>query len=67
MAIQQHREWVQDEEELVTGWRMEELCRAGYDERSAQLLALHTEVDLHLATDLLRRGCPQATALRILL
>ena len=67
MALQQHRQWVEGEDEVVTGWRMEELRRAGYDERAALMLALHTEVDLHLATDLLRRGCPEATALRILL
>ena len=66
MALQQ-QQWVEDEEQLVTGWRLEELRRAGYDERSALLLALRGEVDLHVATDLVRRGCPPATALRILL
>ena len=67
MALQQDGQRVEGEEELVTGWRMEELQRAGYEDRAALMLALHTEVDLHLATDLLRRGCPEATALRILL
>ena len=32
----------------------------------ASLLAHHDDVDLHEAVDLVRRGCPPATALRIL-
>jgi hypothetical protein len=31
------------------------------------MLACRPEIDLHLAIDLLRKGCPRATALRILL
>jgi len=31
------------------------------------ILASHVEVDLHVATDLVARGCPSKTALRILL
>jgi hypothetical protein len=51
----------------VVGWRTDELRRAGYRDRAAQILARHTEVDLHLAVALIARGCPQRTALRILL
>lgn len=51
----------------VLHWRFEQLRRAGYSEPDASLLAGHKEVDLHLATKLLRRGCPPGTALRILL
>jgi hypothetical protein len=53
--------------EGVLRWRFEELVRAGYDVEPALVIASHVEVDLHLATDLLRRGCPAGTALRILL
>lgn len=55
------------EEELVTGWRREQLLRAGYPEVDAMLLADLAYVDLHRATDLLLSGCPSDTALRILL
>ena len=54
-------------EELVLGWRLEELVAAGYESGDALLLATHAEVGLHLATDLPRRGCPHKTALHILL
>jgi hypothetical protein len=53
--------------EGVLRWRFDELVRAGYDADQALILASHVEVDLHSATDLLRKGCPVATALRILL
>jgi hypothetical protein len=43
------------------------LTAAGYGVEWALVLATHVEVDLHLATDLLRRGCPPETAPRILL
>jgi hypothetical protein len=55
------------EEERVARWRREQLVRAGYDESDALVLAELRDVDLHLATELLRRGCPADTALRILL
>jgi hypothetical protein len=62
---------VVDEEELaldeVICWRFAELLTAGYEVDSAVELAARTDVDLHLAVELQRRGCPQATALRILL
>ena len=54
------------EAERVIRWRVEELERAGYDSRMALLLGLRMDVDLHLATDLLRRGCTPRTAVRIL-
>jgi hypothetical protein len=53
--------------ELVLGWRLDELIAAGYESGDALLLASQAEVDLHLATDLPRRGCPHKTALHILL
>jgi hypothetical protein len=54
------------EAERVLLWREEELERVGYERAAARDLAERTYVDLHLAMDLLRRGCPAETALRIL-
>lgn len=55
------------EEERVLLWRLDVLEQAGYDEEAAATLALRRDVDLHLAVALVARGCPPATALRILL
>ena len=53
--------------EVVQAWRLEELERAGYPRDAAARLAAHPDVDLHIAVDLLRRGCPLEVALSILL
>jgi hypothetical protein len=58
---------VETEAERIGRWRAEELERAGYDPISAGELAARQDIDLHLAVDLLERGCPVDTALRILL
>ena len=58
---------VETEGERIERWRAEELERAGYDELEAAELAGRLDIDLHLAVELLGRGCPQKTALRILL
>jgi hypothetical protein len=55
------------EAERVILWREEELERAGYGRDAARQLAESAYVDLHLATQLLRRGCPEPTAVEILL
>lgn len=55
------------EAEAILRWRLDELVRVGFDIGSALIVASHVEVDLHDACDLLRRGCPVETALRILL
>ena len=55
------------EAERVLLWREEELERAGYGRDAARQLAESMTVDLHLATELLRRGCPEPTAVEILL
>jgi hypothetical protein len=55
------------EAEEVLRWRFSELVRAGYTPADAIVVASHVEVDLHVAVDLLQRGCPEETALRILL
>lgn len=51
----------------ILSWRFDALTRAGYDASDALVLATRVEIDLHVASDLLRHGCPVSTALRILL
>lgn len=51
----------------IETWRRQELERAGYDPSSALVLAVHHEIDLHEAVDLLTRGCSVELALQILL
>jgi hypothetical protein len=53
--------------ERVQAWRAEELERAGYAPAAAAKLAARQDVDLHLAIDLVRQGCPHEVALSILL
>jgi hypothetical protein len=48
-------------------WRFSCLRHAGFGEGAARTLALDFDADLRLAVDLLKRGCPQDTALRIVL
>ena len=55
------------DDELVLNWRRDELLRAGYGKRAALAIALDGRIDLHVAADLIRHGCPERTALRILL
>jgi len=50
----------------VLGWRIEQLILVGFDSDAAFVLALDRAVDLHEATELVRRGCPPNTAFRIL-
>jgi hypothetical protein len=52
---------------IVLGWRVEQLIAAGFDGDAAFALALDRTVDLHEATELVLRGCPPQTALRILI
>lgn len=55
------------EYERVARWRAEELERAGYRAASAARIAGRFDIDLHLASDLLERGCSEELALRILI
>jgi hypothetical protein len=50
----------------VARWRLSELVRAGYTWDQGVLLAARPEVDLHRAVDLLHKGCPAETAIKIL-
>ena len=54
------------ESERVMLWRTEEMERAGYAPAEARELAERMYVDLHLAIELVRKGCPAETAVRIL-
>jgi hypothetical protein len=58
---------IESETDRIVRWRLETLHRAGYAEHDARLLADRRDVDLHTAVDLLARGCPEETALLILL
>ena len=58
---------IREETDLVETWRAEQLELAGYGPREAAKLARRNDVDLHLAVDLVRRGCPADLALKILL
>jgi hypothetical protein len=53
--------------DVVRRWRLRELIRAGYDPCDALVLSGQSEIDLHVAIDLVRRGCLPRTAVRILL
>ena len=67
MSTAELQEVQETEAERVERWRAEALERAGYDLSAAAVLAASSAVDLHRATDLLARGCPQDTAMQILL
>ena len=67
MSATEVQELRETEAERVERWRAEELERAGYDLASAAVLAASGDVDLHLAIDLLCKGCSQDTAMQILL
>ena len=56
----------QTEQELVESWRAAELERAGYPPAAAVELAGRGDVDLHVAVELLQKGCTAELALNIL-
>jgi hypothetical protein len=55
------------EHECIARWRFSRLRGAGYAPHDAATLARRSDVDLHLAVELLEHGCPVDTALAILL
>jgi hypothetical protein len=59
--------YTETETERIQRWRAAELERAGYGPDEAAELAARPDVDLHRAVELIERGCPASTALRILL
>jgi hypothetical protein len=56
----------QSEREKIAGWRLHVLVEAGYPVHLAERLA-HSEVDLHRAVELVKRGCDATVAAEILL
>ena len=67
MATPTEIEFPETEIERIERWRAEELERAGYEPRAAATIAGRHDVDLHLATGLLHKGCAPELALQILL
>ena len=55
------------ETDPVEAWRAEQLEMAGYGAQQAAELAIRHDVDLHVAVELVRRGCPADLAVQILL
>jgi hypothetical protein len=55
------------EKDGIVRWRAEELERAGFRPVLADAVAARKDVDLHLAVDLVKKGCPDDMAIRILL
>jgi hypothetical protein len=58
--------WNENEPAKVESWRLHILLEAGYPVHLAERLA-GSEVDLHSAVELIRRGCAPTTAVEILL
>jgi hypothetical protein len=67
MRMTATEEIIETELERVERWRAGALMRAGYEREGATALAARLDIDLHTATDLLERGCPEDLALQILL
>ncbi len=67
MSAAEVETYQETESDRIQRWRARELERAGYSPSEAAELAARADVDLHLAVDLLERGCPPQTAVRILL
>jgi hypothetical protein len=67
MTAAQLEELEASEVDAVRRWRFDQLVRAGYENEDAIELAFHVDVDLHMLTSLVRRGCPSSTAVRIAL
>jgi hypothetical protein len=58
--------WNENEPSRVESWRLHILLEAGYPVHLAERLA-GSEVDLHDAVELVRKGCDPVTAAEILL
>jgi len=67
VSVTEIQEVQETEADRVARWRAEELERAGYELSAVAVLAAASDVDLHLAIDLLGCGCPQDVAMQILL
>lgn len=67
MTAAQFEQLEETEAVEVLRWRFDVLIRVGFDIEDAAVIAANVEIDLHEAEDLLCRGCPSETALRILM
>ena len=67
MTAAQSEQQGMTEAEAVLRWRFDVLVGAGYDPGSAIIVASQVDVDLHLASTLVRRGCTPELAMRIVL
>jgi hypothetical protein len=67
MTIAELNSPAEQEATAVVEWRFSQLTRSGFAAAEALALAIHSDVDLHRAADLVARGCPPSLALRILL
>ena len=67
MVVRELEQKLEDREYRLQRLRLETMRRAGYGLRSALLLATTPDVELALAERLATLGCPEETALRILL
>jgi hypothetical protein len=66
-VAERYAETLTEEAENLFRWRFACLRQAGFEIEPARSLALDFEADLRLAADLLKRGCPEKTVLRIVL
>ena len=66
-VLQTVADGLETELQNVERWRRDELERAGYSDVIADLLASDHTVDLHDAIAMIRAGCSQNLAIRILL
>lgn len=64
--MQAERHGVADEDDVVVGWRYEQLLTAGVRPALALCLADDPRFDLHRLIDLIEQGCPAPLAVRIL-
>ncbi|MGI8972811.1 MAG: hypothetical protein ACR2HI_01385 [Gaiella sp.] len=67
MTAAQFEDLHEDAAAELLAWRFDLLCRSGFDLDTAAIVACNVEIDLHEAVDLVTRGCPPATAVRILI
>jgi len=67
MVVSELEQQLEDRDYRVQRLRIETLRRMGYGVRTAILLAVHGDLDFALAEKLRTLGCPEETALRILL
>jgi hypothetical protein len=67
MLISELEAQLEAREFRVQQLRVESLRRAGYGFRASLLLAVQPDLDFSLAGRLMELGCPEKTALRILI